>query len=199
MPPSAFSDHDRDGSRWRFGLPALLFALLVGALLSWGGSEVVAWTNTEAFCISCHEMRDNVYAEYQETIHDQNRTGVRATCADCHVPRATVPKMIRKVEATFELYGHFTGKIDTPEKFDAHRYEMAKRVWAEMRASDSQTCRSCHDEGAVSSYLASERGQERHKEGVAQGLTCIDCHFGIAHTEPEGKLTPKELGVTIEK
>jgi cytochrome c-type protein NapC len=199
MPPSAFSDQNPRGSRWRFGLPALLAAMIVGALLTWGGSEVVAWTNTEAFCITCHEMRDNVYAEYQDTIHDQNRTGVRAICADCHVPRETVPKMIRKVKATFELYGHFTGKIDTPEKFETHRYDMAKKVWTEMRADDSRSCRSCHEESAMSPYLASERAQERHKEGVDQGLTCIDCHFGIAHTEPEGELTPQELGVTIQK
>ena len=44
-------------------------------------------TNNETFCISCHEMRDNVYEEYMETMHYSHRTGVRATCPDCHVPR----------------------------------------------------------------------------------------------------------------
>ena len=62
-----------------------------------GGAAGLAWTNTEEFCIGCHEMRDNVYAEYKGTIHDQNRTGVRAICADCHVPHepgaADHPKM----------------------------------------------------------------------------------------------------------
>ncbi|MFO1189539.1 MAG: NapC/NirT family cytochrome c [Alphaproteobacteria bacterium] len=42
-------------------------------------------------------MRDNVYAEYTNTIHNQNRTGVRATCSDCHVPREWIHKMVRKV------------------------------------------------------------------------------------------------------
>ena len=197
--PSALHNKEGHGSARHFGWAALVIAVVVGGLLTWGGSEVVAWTNTEAFCVSCHEMHDNVYQEYQETIHDQNRTGVRATCADCHVPRETIPKMIRKVKATYELYGHFTGSIDTPEKFDAKRYDMAKKVWTEMRANDSKVCRDCHEENAVSPYKASERGVERHKEGIAEGLTCIDCHFGIAHMEPEGELTPKDLGVSIRK
>ena len=180
-------------------LMPILGALMIGVLGTWGFAETLAWTNTEGFCISCHEMRDNVYAEYQDTVHDSNRTGVRATCADCHVPRETVPKLIRKAKATFELIGHFQGKLDTPEKFEAQRYEMAKRVWTEMRASDSRACRYCHDEEAMNAYPGSEKARERHKEGVAEGLTCIDCHFGIAHMEPDGELTPKDLGVSIQK
>jgi len=197
--PSALQNKGGYGPVRRFGWAALFVAVVVGGVLAWSGNEVIAWTNTEAFCISCHEMRDNVYEEYRETVHDQNRTGVRATCADCHVPRELVPKMIRKVQATFELYGHFTGSIDTPEKFEAKRYAMAKKVWAEMRASDSRNCRYCHDENAVSPYLASERGLDRHKQGIIEGLTCIDCHFGIAHSEPDGELTPKDFGVSIQK
>ncbi len=197
--PSALQDRSDSTSRRRFGWGAVIVAALLGAGLTWGGAEVIAWTNTEAFCISCHEMRDNVYAEFRDTVHDQNRTGVRATCADCHVPRETVPKLVRKAKATFELIAHFQGKLDTPEKFEAHRYDMAKKVWAEMRANDSRACRGCHDEGAISPYAASEKTVERHKEGVEEGLTCIDCHYGIAHTEPDGELTPKDLGVTIRK
>ena len=43
----------------------------------------------EEFCIGCHEMRDNVYAEFKGTIHDKNRSGVRAICstATCRTSR----------------------------------------------------------------------------------------------------------------
>ena len=34
-------------------------------------------SNTEEFCISCHEMRDYVYLEYKKSNHYANRTGVR--------------------------------------------------------------------------------------------------------------------------
>src|SRR5581483_11521428 len=112
----------------------VLGGLVIAGTLLAGGAYGLAWTNTEQFCIGCHEMRDNVYAEYQDTIHDKNRTGVRAICSDCHVPRQPGPMLARKVRATFELYGHFvTGVIDTKEKFAKHRPEMARRVWTRMK------------------------------------------------------------------
>ena len=65
----------------------LLAGGFVAGIIFWGGfNTALEMTNREEFCISCHEMKDNVYAEYKNTIHYQNRTGVRATCPDCHVP-----------------------------------------------------------------------------------------------------------------
>lgn len=165
--------------------------IIVGLLLA-GGAAGLAWTNTEKFCISCHEMRANVYAEFKGTIHDTNRSGVRAICSDCHVPREPGPMLLRKVRATFELYGHITGVIDTKEKFEAHRYELAKRVWTRMKETDSLECRNCHSESAMSNELQSEKAKNRHARGRSEGKTCIDCHFGIAHKEPDGP-GPQEL------
>ncbi len=101
--------------------------------------------NTEKFCISCHEMKDNVYEEYMSTIHYSNRSGVKATCPDCHVPHEWGPKMVRKIKASKELYAKAFGLIDTPQKFDAHRLTMAESEWARMKANDSQECRNCHN------------------------------------------------------
>ena len=77
------------------------FLLLVGGFVAgiifWGGfNTALEMTNREEFCISCHEMKDNVYAEYKNTIHYQNRTGVRATCPDCHVPKDWAPRWFEK-------------------------------------------------------------------------------------------------------
>jgi cytochrome c-type protein NapC len=170
---------------------AVLAIVLVGGVMA-GGAAGLAWTNTEGFCIGCHEMRDNVYAEFKGTIHDTNRSGVRAVCSDCHVPREPIPMLRRKVAATFELWGHFTGKIDTKEKFEKHRYELAKSVWTTMKRNDSHECRNCHKDESMSSELQSEKARARHAKGKAEGKTCIDCHFGIAHKEPDGP-GPQEL------
>ena len=186
-------------SRVTIGVGVMLVALLVAGLLMAAGAAGLAWTNTEAFCISCHEMRDNVYAEYKDTIHDQNRSGVRAICADCHVPREPGAMLKRKVEATFELYGHFiSGVIDTPEKFEAHRPAMAQKVWTRMKKTDSLECRNCHHEDAMSSEKQSEKAISRHAKGKREGLTCIDCHYGIAHQEPEGP-GPQDLKISSTK
>lgn len=179
-------------NRWKLAASFTVGGLLIAGLLMAGGAAGLAWTNTEGFCISCHEMRNNVYAEYKGTIHDKNRTGVRAICSDCHVPRQPTAMMVRKVEATFELYHKMMGTIDTKEKFEAKRYELAKRVWTRMKQTDSLECRNCHHDDAMAAELQSEKAQRRHAKGKADGLTCIDCHFGIAHGEPEGP-GPQEL------
>ena len=52
----------------------------LGGVIFWGGfNTYMEYTNTEAFCTSCHEMRQLVYPEYQESVHFQNAAGVRAT------------------------------------------------------------------------------------------------------------------------
>lgn len=186
-------------SRVTLGAGIAFGALLIAGLLMAGGAAGLAWTNTEKFCISCHEMRDNVYAEFKDTIHDKNRTGVRAICSDCHVPREPAALIARKVRATFELWGHFTGVIDTKEKFEAHRYQLAKRVWIRMKETDSIECRNCHHDDAWNPELQSEKSKSRHAKGREEGKTCIDCHFGIAHNEPVGGPGPQELGISKTK
>ena len=178
-----------------YSLGFLVVSGFVAGVLFWGGfNTAMEFTNTEQFCIGCHEMRENVYAEYKGTIHDTNRSGVRAVCSDCHVPREPVPMLKRKVAATFELWGKLTGKIDTKEKFEAHRYQLAKNVWTTMIRNDSHECRNCHKAESMSSELQSEKARARHEKGRAEGKTCIHCHFGIAHKEPDGP-GPQELKI----
>jgi cytochrome c-type protein NapC len=183
---------------WKAILGFGVVAVLVGMVLVIGGAAGLAWTETEAFCTGCHEMRDNVYAEYKGTIHDTNRSGVRAICSDCHVPREPGPLIATKIRASAELWGKLTGVIDTKEKFEAHRAALAQRVWKRMQANDSHECRNCHVAEKMNSELQSEKAQARHAKGKAEGLTCIDCHFGIAHKEPEGP-GPLELRAAASK
>jgi len=180
---------------WFRSLTVFVLVMLIAMSLVVGGAAGLAWTETQEFCISCHEMRDNVYKEYKGSIHDTNRSGVRAICSDCHVPREPVALIKRKFMASFELYHKLIGSIDTRDKFLAKRYEMARHVWTRMKATDSLECRNCHHREAMSSELQSEKAQRRHKKGVEQGMTCIDCHFGIAHDEPEGPEGPRDMKV----
>ena len=171
----------------KYSLLTLLVAGFFGGIIFWGGFHTaMEVTNTETFCIGCHEMRDNVYPEYQKTIHYTNRTGVRATCPDCHVPREWGPKMIRKIQASRELWGKLVGTIDTKEKFEAKRLLLAEREWARMKANDSLECRNCHSFVSMDTEKQKLRGAKMHKIGRDENKTCIDCHKGIAHTKPQG-------------
>ncbi|HCQ66508.1 MAG TPA: pentaheme c-type cytochrome TorC [Rhodobacteraceae bacterium] len=167
-------------------LGVLLIAGFVAGILFWGGFHwALEATNEEAFCISCHEMRDNVYEEYTHTVHYSSASGVGAICSDCHVPKAWGPKMIRKIQASKELWGKLTGVIDTPEKFAEHRPVMAQREWARMKANDSLECRNCHREDRFDYALMEPKNAEIMKAGLEAGDTCIDCHKGIAHNLPD--------------
>lgn len=150
--------------------------------------------NSEKFCATaCHEMTINPAAEYKGSIHDSNRTGVRATCNDCHVPHGYIPNYIAKLGLINDWWGHYiTGSIDTKEKFEAKRYELAKRVWVDMKANDSRECRHCHNGSKMDPEKQTEKAQARHAKAKREGLTCIDCHFAISHKEPEGP-GPQEL------
>src|SRR3982751_5141927 len=177
----------------KYSLLTLLFAGFFSGVIFWGGFNTgMEATNTLEFCTGCHEMRDNVYKEYQQTIHYSNRTGVRAICSDCHVPHAWVPKIIRKIQASKELWGKLTGYIDTPEKFEAHRMEMATHEWARMKSVGSQECKNCHSFEAMSGDVQKKTVYNKHMKAKADGETCIDCHKGIAHHLPKEYRDPDE-------
>jgi cytochrome c-type protein NapC len=129
-------------------------------------------------------MRDNVYQEYKKTIHYSNRTGVRAICSDCHVPKDWVHMVLRKAGASRELWGKVTGVVDTREKFEARRMEMATEEWERMKASDSRECRNCHSFEAMRDSREKQMVFDIHMKAKDRGKTCIDCHKGIAHLLP---------------
>lgn len=172
----------------------LLLAGIVVGIAGWGTFHAfLGYTNTEEFCISCHEMKDHSYADLQKTIHFVNRTGTRAICSDCHVPHEFLAKMKAKVIATKDLFFHLTGKIDTPEKYEKHRLQMAVTVWDALKANDSHECRNCHQNVWTDTSAEFGGAARHHEEALAAGnVTCIDCHQGVAHTMPKEFVRPAD-------
>ena len=177
----------------KYSLIGLLATGFVSGILFWGAFNTgMEATNTLEFCISCHEMRDTVYQEYKQTIHYSNRTGVRAVCSDCHVPKDWTHKMIRKIKASGEVWGKLTGSIDTKEKFEAKRMELATHEWERMKSRNSIECRNCHNFDAMSPELQKKTPYKKHMAAKEQGKSCIDCHKGIAHNLPKEYEDPEE-------
>ncbi|GAB1669597.1 Cytochrome c-type protein NapC [Mannheimia haemolytica] len=180
----------RSPSKMAIGAVILISAL--GGIFAWSGFNAgLAMTNTEEFCSDCH-MND-VVPEYRASAHYSNRSGVKAICSDCHVPHEFFPKWQRKIIAAKEVYAHFTGKVDTKEKFEAHRGEMAEREWARMKANGSQECRNCHNFDDMDFTQQKNIAQQMHALAQEQGKTCIDCHKGIAHNLPHMEAIQKNF------
>ena len=159
---------------------------VLGGILIWGGLNTgMEYTNRTEFCLSCHTMK-TPYEELKKTVHYSNRTGTSVGCSDCHVASSKEPfdyarKLTQKVFASKDVIGEILGTIDTPEKFEAHRLTMAKRVWAHMKETDSKECRNCHKFDKMDTTKQKDRSAVKHEGAVQDGKTCIDCHKGIAH------------------
>jgi len=175
---------------WRPSAYSLAVLLVIGAVsgvVFWGGFNwAMEATNNQEFCVSCHEMKNNVYAEYQGSVHDSNPSGVRATCPDCHVPKEWIHKVARKIQASNEVLHWALGSIDSREKFEGQRLRLANNVWTSMKKTDSRECRNCHNFQSMDVTQQRSRARDRHLNGAMQGQTCIDCHKGIAHQLPAG-------------
>lgn len=180
--------------RWLFSPSAkwpvfalLLVGLGVGAAGVIGTQVAVAVTGTNEFCgNACHSHTKFVYPEFKVSVHGSNRTGVQASCSDCHIPHSYPAKLFYKANAGIrDGINEMRGVISTQEKFEAKRWEMANHVWEEMRADNSANCRTCHTPAAMNSAKQSEDAVKQHKKFASGKATCIDCHTGVAHKEPE--------------
>jgi cytochrome c-type protein NapC len=169
-----------------YSLGFLTIGGFIGGMIFWGAfNTALEFANTEPFCTSCHEMRDNPYKELQPTIHFSNRSGVRAKCADCHVPHDWTNKIARKMQASKEVWGWIFGTINTRDKFLDKRLELAQHEWARLKANDSLECRNCHLYDSMDFTRQSRRAQFAHSTALERReKTCIDCHKGIAHRLP---------------
>ena len=91
---------------------------------------------------------------------------------------------MRKIQASNEVLHKLLGSIDTREKFNAKRAQLAQNEWDRMKRTDSRECRNCHNYESMDYAEQNRRSAHAHQTGFNEGKTCIDCHKGIAHTLP---------------
>jgi nitrate/TMAO reductase-like tetraheme cytochrome c subunit len=178
----------RPGNIWLLGIPAGAYLFfIVGALAVIGSGVAIHATGTEQFCASaCHSMEAFTTPEWLDSPHYKNTSGVRATCADCHIPRTYPEKLIVKARSGIsDIYHELKGTIDTREKYEANRARMAEDIWAYMVKTDSRECRNCHSEEHFVLENQEEEAAKAHVTGPEEGKTCIECHKGIAHRTPD--------------
>ena len=178
-------------AKWSM-LTLLVIGILIGAGGVIGTAVMVEATGTVEFCGgACHSMKAFTLPEYQQSAHYAGRAGVRATCADCHIPHSYLQKLWYKAKAgSRDLIQEARGVIATAELYEKERWRLANDVWDEMKANDSANCRHCHVFTQETVAKQKSAAQKMHKMVLEKKGTCIDCHKGVAHKEPEEPTQP---------
>lgn len=132
----------------------------------------VGYTSSEKFCIGCHEM-EAAYRGWRESSHYDNKMGVVASCADCHLPVDGISKMkVKTISGIKDTFYHYFGD---PENID--REELAKKARAGIT---NDSCMRCHknlvpsaiSKGGMIAHRALEKGEQKR---------CIECHTNLVH------------------
>ena len=168
----------------RYPLIAVTGTFFIGILLIPITDEVDAYFSTDQFCAnSCHEMQSTVSKEFMQSTHGMTETGVRPSCADCHVSKNLTVAMWDHFIGTKELIVHLTTDVSEPGGFEKFRTEAANRVRLDMLDNDSKYCRSCHVMEAIKPKR--QRGKKQHANAIKDNTTCIACHYNLVHKEVE--------------
>lgn len=177
-------DRLRDVVRY-YPLLLVILALGVGGAVGVPVADLTdQYFSSNQFCsTACHVMEATVTKELKEATHFTTKTGVRPTCADCHVSKGLTAAMWDHLIGTRELYALVFRGIDTPEEFEKERAEAANRVRLHMVANDSKNCRGCHVMEGIKPER--KRGQRQHADAIKNGTTCIACHYNLVHKEVE--------------
>ena len=157
---------------------------LAGVVFALAAEQMDHFTNTDAFCTSCHLTKTYIADTevYKKSAHQTRASGVRPKCADCHIPKglvaATYTHIVKGID---DLWGQVRFDYEDPKVWEAQKARLAHAVRDWMRANDSVTCRSCHEEASIKPQR--KRGQRQHEEARKTGMTCIDCHYNLVHEE----------------
>ncbi len=173
--------------KWLLGIPVgALIAFGIGAVALGTMNYALHATSSTEFCYSCHSHENFIKPEYEASSHFINQAGVRAGCADCHLPHDSWFQLVwTKAVVSLDVIPELMGEIDTAEKYEDHRARMAESVWRQFKDNDSAFCRSCHSLEAMDLDAQGRKVARRHSKAEERGETCIDCHYGIVHAEPE--------------
>ena len=165
----------------------LTVSLLVLVSLSFVWEPVTRkYAATDAICGYCHVEREYLYTARMSFTRqhpvETEANQAPARCVDCHLPKGFLN--------TVYFYTHFVSITDLFGRFRDREGERAGdwiplsaarayRVRDKLLEHDSATCRSCHIETEI--VPESVRGQNAHKDALANHETCIECHSNLVH------------------
>ena len=149
----------------------VVLGLFVLGIIGFTGTVVA--TESNEFCISCHEL-DYAYKGWKQSTHVNNPEGVVANCVDCHAPPQLSDLVLSKVESLNEVYSHWFKPSSDPFWWQENLPRLRAR--ARERLKDDN-CVRCH----------TWRFEPRSPEGKIAHATaheatrCVQCHQYLVH------------------
>jgi len=111
-----------------------LIAFIIGIGLTGGFVGALKLTETDAFLYSVTKCSSRFRSLHVACTIPS--LWIQPSCGNCHVP----PSFCLDCGATFGLRtrsGPPAGELNTPAKYEAHRLELAQKIWAEFKSNDS--------------------------------------------------------------
>ena len=154
----------------------LSFGLLIGIVFSFIFTIAVKSTSDASFCVRCHTMKPVVASYYDDLHGGKNKTGVRASCTDCHLPHDNLVNYLFQKGRTgiHDVYAEIfkdKSKINWEERLD-HREEYTY----------DSGCLKCHSE-LEEATLTNKKSFLAHKHYFSKTITsqCTTCHPHVGH------------------
>lgn len=155
------------------------FAVVLFVFISWLlTDETIAMTSDAEFCVSCHSM-EPFEASHRADIHGgMNAHGVRATCADCHLPHDSSLNYLY-VKGKTGLHDLWVENFGDPASVDWE----GNREHREEYTYDSG-CMTCHT-NLQQATMATNKAFIAHRDYFLDITTdqCTTCHPNVGHKD----------------
>ncbi len=144
----------------------LVLCVALGALAGLGGFTfhyargTSYMTSDPKACVNCHIMNEQ-YDSWERSSHH-----AVATCVDCHLPHAFIPKWIAKAENGYHHSKAFTFQ-------DFHEPILIKSKNSRILEA---SCLHCHADIT--------RAMRPHPGWGREDLSCVRCHRDVGHGAP---------------
>ena len=159
----------------------IVIGLLVGFMFMQVGGQMVSYTSTDQYCMSCH-VHPHAEQSWKLSPHYDNKAGVVVHCVECHLPPKGHGMLAAKAKhGAIDLYGYLFK-------------DTANIKWAEKRTLDKakkfvyvESCTKCH-QNLFPKTLTVE-GENAHLNFLTSKaeVSCLNCHLDVGHFDPNRK------------
>ena len=167
-----------------------LLGFLLGIICFISLYQLSVYFSTDESCMICH-VHPHVENSWKLSSHVNNRSGVKVSCVDCHLPpkNQTVNHYSAKLSLGIQdLWGYL---VKDSVDYD---WETKSLLENAVKYIPNESCKACHqnlfpagiNDDGISAHLYYENNEKK------LNMQCISCHLDVGHYNPNylhGRMT----------